>query len=128
MDTIGDMLTIIRNGYMTKKEIVIVSHSKLKEEVAKKLYKLGCVESVDLEKGDKKKSLKIKLKYEKGEPAIVHVRRVSTPGLRVYRPKSGIKPVLSGMGFSLVSTSKGIMTDRESLKAGVGGEIICEVW
>lgn len=128
MDTIGDMLTIIRNGYMTKKENVFVPHSKLKEEIAKKLERLGFVDKVGVEKKDKLKIIKIKLKYENGDPVVTHIKRVSTPGLRVYRPKSSIKPVLGGMGVSLISTSKGIMTDRESVRLGVGGEVICEVW
>ena len=128
MDTIGDMLTIIRNGYMTKKENVFVPHSKLKEEIAKKLERLGFVDKVGVEKKDKLKIIKIKLKYENGDPVVNHIKRVSTPGLRVYRPKSSIKPVLGGMGVSLISTSKGIMTDRESVRLGVGGEVICEVW
>ena len=128
MDTIGDMLTIIRNGYMTKKENVFVPHSKLKEEIAKKLERLGFVDKVGVEKKDKLKIIKIKLKYENGDPVVTHIKRVSTPGLRVYQPKSSIKPVLGGMGVSLISTSKGIMTDRESVRLGVGGEVICEVW
>ena len=128
MDTIGDMLTIIRNGYMTKKENVFVPHSKLKEEIANKLERLGFVDKVGVEKKDKLKIIKIKLKYENGDPVVNHIKRVSTPGLRVYRPKSSIKPVLGGMGVSLISTSKGIMTDRESVRLGVGGEVICEVW
>ena len=113
---------------MTKKENVFVPHSKLKEEIAKKLERLGFVDKVGVEKKDKLKIIKIKLKYENGDPVVTHIKRVSTPGLRVYRPKSSIKPVLGGMGVSLISTSKGIMTDRESVRLGVGGEVICEVW
>lgn len=128
MDTIGDMLTIIRNGYMTKKENVFVPHSKLKEEIAMKLEELSFVDKVEMEKKDKLKMLKIKLKYEDGDPVVNHMKRISTPGLRVYRSKSSIKPVLGGMGVSLISTSKGIMTNRESVRSGVGGEVICEVW
>lgn len=128
MDTIGDMLTIIRNGYMSKKDTVLVPHSKLKEEIAKKLGKLGSIESVAVEKGVKSKNIKITLKYKNGDPVVTHIKRISTPGLRIYRSKSNIKPVLEGMGFSLISTSKGVKTNRESVKSGVGGEIICEVW
>lgn len=128
MDTIGDMLTIIRNGYMAKKSDVSVPHSRLKEEIAKKLERLGSVEKVKVEKGLKSKILNIKLRYINGDPVVTHIKRISKPGLRVYKTKSNIKPVLEGMGFSLISTSKGIKTNRESFKFGIGGEIICEVW
>ena len=122
------MLTIIRNGYMAKKDHVLVPHSKLKEEIAKKLEKIGSVENVVVEKGLKSKNLNIKLKYINGDPVVTHIKRISKPGLRIYKAKSDIKPVLEGMGFSLISTSKGVKTNRESVKSGVGGEVICEVW
>lgn len=128
MDTIGDMLTIIRNGYMAKKSDVSVPHSRLKEEIARKLEKLGSVEKVRVEKGLKSKILNIKLRYINGDPVVTHIKRISKPGLRIYKTKSNIKPILEGMGFSLISTSKGIKTNRESFKSGIGGEIICEVW
>lgn len=128
MDTIGDMLTTIRNGYMTKKASVVVPHSKLKEGIVGKLAKLGFIEKVSVGDDKKFKVLQIELKYNDGKPAVTHLKRVSTPGLRVYSSKKDLKPVLGGMGYTLISTSTGILTNKESVKKGVGGEVICEVW
>ena len=128
MDTIGDMLTTIRNGYMSKKDSVVVPYSKQKEEIADKLSKLGFIEKVSVDNQDEYKLLQINLRYDKGEPVLTHLKRVSTPGLRVYCSKKDLKPVLSGMGYMLVSTPAGILTNKESVKKGIGGEVVCEVW
>ena len=128
MDTLGDLFTIIRNGYTAKKEFVYAPHSKLKEEVVKKLRGLGYIEEYSTEKNGVSKKIKIRLKYEDGNAALVHIKRISTPGLRIYSPKKKLRPVLGGMGYTLLSTSKGILTNRESIRRGVGGEIVCEVW
>lgn len=128
MDKISDMLTTIRNGYMAKKEAVIVRHTKRNEAIAKKLAKLGFVENVSVKKEAKQTDLHIELKYDGGDPVLTHVKRISKPGLRIYSPRKNLKPPLSGFGYTLVSTSKGIMTNKEAQNKGVGGEIICEVW
>ncbi len=121
-------MTTIRNGYMSRKIEVSVPFSKQKEEIAKKLEKLGFLENVSVKSKDSSKFLDIKLKYDHGEPVISNINRISTPGLRVYRPKKSLRPVLGGMGYTLLSTSKGTMTNSESIKSGFGGEVICEVW
>lgn len=128
MDTLGDLFTIIRNGYLANKEFVAIPHSRLKEEVVKKLRDIGYIAEYTTEKNEKMKKLKIKLKYDNGNAALSHIKRVSTPGLRVYSPRKKLRPVLGGMGHTLLSTSKGILTNREAIKKGMGGEILCEVW
>ena len=128
MDTIGDMLTSIRNGYMTKKEVVALPYSKLKEAVAKKLADLSFVEKVGVEDVVGKKKLTVKLKYRDNKPALIHLKRVSKPGLRVYSQRKNLKPVLGGLGYTLISTPQGILTNKEAVKKGAGGELVCEVW
>ena len=128
MDTIGDMLTSIRNGYMSQKEVVSVPYSKLQEAVAKKLAELSFVEKVGVEDVVGKKKLTVKLKYRDNKPALTHLKRVSKPGLRVYSQRKNLKPVLGGLGYTLISTPKGILTNKEAVKKGVGGELVCEVW
>ncbi|MDP2671819.1 MAG: 30S ribosomal protein S8 [bacterium] len=127
-DIIGDMLTAIRNGYSASKEEVVVPHSKLREEVAKKLVGLGYLTGVQVNKEGKFKELDLQLKYEDGKPVLTKIRRVSRPGLRTYRGKKEIKKVLSGLGFSIMSTPKGILSGAEARKMGIGGEVICEGW
>ena len=128
MDTIGDMLTSIRNGCMSQKEIVVLPYSKLKEAVAKKLAELSFVEKVGVEDVEGKKKLTVKLKYEDNKPALTHLKRVSKPGLRVYSQRKNLKPVLGGLGYILISTPQGILTNKEAVKKGAGGELVCEVW
>ncbi len=128
MDAIGDMLTSIRNGYMSRKESVIVPHSKLKLSVANKLADLSFVEKVSVEGEGAVKNLNIQLKYTGGSPALSRLKRISKPGLRIYSPKKSLKPVLRGLGYVLLSTPKGILTNKEAVKEGIGGEVICEVW
>jgi len=127
-DSIADMLTIIKNGYKADKESVSLPHSKIKEEIAKKLLRLGYIGSVDVDTEGKFKALRIELKYDSGKPVLTQIRRISKPGLRVYRGKKEIKKVLSGLGFSILSTPEGILTGSEAKKKGIGGEIICEGW
>lgn len=127
-DIIGDMLTIIRNGYSAHKASVVLPHSALKEEVAKKLVQLGYLSSSEVTKEGKFKQLELTLKYENGTPVLTQIKRVSRPGLRVYKGKKEIRPVLNGLGFSLLSTSRGILSGDEARKKGLGGEIICIGW
>ena len=127
-DPIADMLTIIRNGYASSKEEVTVPFSKLKKTLADKLFSIGYLDNVTEDKIDDKKIIRIGLKYEKGQAEVQGIKRISKPGLRVYRGKDKIPYVLGGLGYAIISTSVGLMTDREARKKRVGGEIICEVW
>lgn len=127
-DAIADMLTIIRNGYKASKLEVRVPFSKLKKNLADKLKKLGYLEEVGEDSIDNKKVLILKLRYENGKPEVEGIKRVSKPGLRVYKNKDKIPYVYGGLGAAIISTNKGLLTDREARKVKVGGEIICEVW
>jgi small subunit ribosomal protein S8 len=127
MDPIADMLTSIQNAQRAKKESLRVSFSKLKFEIAKILEREGFVDKVE-ERGRYKKSILIHLKYDEGRPAISGVKRISKPGQRIYKGYSEIKRAKGGYGIAIISTSKGLMTDKEAKKQKVGGEVICEVW
>lgn len=127
-DPIADMLTIIRNGYASSKEEVTVPFSKLKKTLADKLLAIGYLDSVKEDKANERKIIRIGLKYDKGEPEVQGIKRISKPGLRIYRGKAKIPYVLGGLGYAIISTSEGLLTDREARKKQVGGEIICEVW
>ena len=128
-DPIGDMLTRIRNANMAKKESVEMPSSKMKIEIAKILKKEGYVRDFRYYKFQNKFILKIFLKYgEKQARILAGIRRISKPGLRNYAPKDGIQKVLGGLGIAILSTSKGVLTDKEAVKTGVGGEVICHVW
>jgi small subunit ribosomal protein S8 len=128
-DPISDMLTIIRNGYFSSKEEVLVPYSNLKKTLAVKLASLKFVDSVTEVKNEKgRKFIKIGLRYEKGKPEIQGLRRVSKPGLRIYKSKDKIPYVYGGLGFAILSTNQGLLTDREARKKNLGGEVICEVW
>ena len=130
-DPIADMLTRIRNANMVSLTEVEMPSSKLKVELAKLLKSEGYVEDyVVIEKeGSAFKTLKITLKYdEKSKPVISNLKRVSRPGLRNYCKAKDIPQVLGGMGIAIISTSKGLLTDRKAKKENVGGEILCYVW
>jgi small subunit ribosomal protein S8 len=128
-DPIADMLTRIRNGALARHDRVEMPHSKLKEHVADVLKGAGYIDDVRVSEGEDPKVLTLVLRYGKGrESAIDGLRRVSTPGRRVYVRHDRIGRVCSGMGISILSTSRGVMTDREARKQRVGGELLCEVW
>lgn len=134
-DPIAQMLTSIRNALAVKKEVVVVPFSKIKFEIAKILEREKFIERVEKKKRKIKKGkakpkpvLEIFLKYEKEMPAISGIRRISKPGQRIYLPYREIKKVKGGYGISIISTSKGLMTDKEAKRKKIGGEIICEVW
>ena len=130
-DPIADMLTRIRNANMVSLKEVEMPSSKLKVELAKLLKSEGYIENyavVDKE-GSNFKSLKIELKYdEKSKPVISNLKRVSRPGLKNYCKAKDIPQVLGGMGIAIISTSKGLLTDRKAKKENVGGEILCFIW
>ncbi len=128
MDPIADMLTIIRNGLATKKESVKVPFSNLKLKIAEILEREGWIEKAE-KKGRRRKYILLKLKYDKdGNPVISGLKRVSKQGQRIYKGYKEIKKVKGGYGIAIVSTSKGVLTDKEARKKRVGGEIICEIW
>ena len=130
-DPIADMLTRIRNANMVSLTEVDMPSSKLKVELAKLLKSEGYVEdyAVTEKEGSVFKTLKITLKYdEKSKPVISNLKRVSRPGLRNYCKAKDIPQVLGGMGIAIISTSKGLLTDRKARKENVGGEILCYVW
>ena len=126
-DPIADMLTRIRNAQMAEKSSVSMPSSKTKLALAKVLQDEGFVAAFSVE-GDVKPVLNIELKYFEGKPVIETIKRVSRPGLRQYRAADELPKVNAGLGISVVSTSKGIMTDRAARAAGIGGEIICTVF
>ena len=126
-DPVADLLTRIRNALMRKKMSVNVPYSKLKHELSKLLVKEGFLENVKKVKKDFDE-LEIVLKYHNDEPVIKELTRESKPGLRKYISYKDIKPHKGGLGIKVLTTSKGLMTDKEAIKAEIGGEIICRVF
>jgi small subunit ribosomal protein S8 len=128
-DPIADMLTRIRNAYMARHDRAEMPHSRLKEHLATVLKAEGYLDDVRVSEGEEPKTLTVVLRYGRDrQGAIDGIRRVSTPGRRVYVRHDHIQRVCSGMGVSILSTSRGLMTDREARKQRVGGELLCEVW
>lgn len=126
-DPLADMLTRIRNAQMIGKTSVVMPSSKLKKSVAQVLQDEGYIASFSVSDG-LKSELAIELKYFEGKPVIVQLDRVSRPGLRSYVNKNDLPSVRGGLGVAIVSTSKGVMTDRAARAAGVGGEVLCTVF
>lgn len=125
-DPIADMLTRIRNGQAANKVAISMPSSKLKVAIASVLAEEGYVESFKIVEGSKPE-LEITLKYFQNKPVVESIQRVSRPGLRIYKRKDELPKVMGGLGITVVSTSKGVMTDRAARQAGLGGEIICYV-
>lgn len=126
-DPISDFLTQIKNGYMAHKDEISLPSSNIKYKLANLLNKEGYVGKVSVS-GDMKKKLTVKLIYIKKQPKINQIRRISSPGKRVYVKKGELKKVLSGKGISIISTPLGLRTDREARKERIGGELICQLW
>jgi small subunit ribosomal protein S8 len=122
-DPIADMFTRIRNGQMAQKVAVTMPSSKLRTSIAKVLKEEGYITDFAVS-GDVKPTLEVTLKYFEGRQVIDTIERVSRPGLRIYKKKDELPKVMGGLGVAIVSTSKGVMTDRAARKAGMGGEII----
>jgi small subunit ribosomal protein S8 len=122
-DPIADMFTRVRNGQMSNKVAVTMPSSKLKTALAELLKSEGFIADYEVS-GDVKKELNVTLKYFEGKPVIETIKRVSRPGLRIYKKTTDLPKVMGGLGIAIVSTSKGLMTDRAARKAGIGGEII----
>ena len=125
-DPISDMLTRIRNAQRANKEVVSMPSSKLKCAIAKVLHEEGYIDGFVVST-ETKPVLEIRLKYYAGSPVIEQIKRVSRPGLRIYKPSNEIPKVMNGLGVAIVSTSKGVMTDRKARLEGVGGELLCVV-
>lgn len=126
-DPIADMLTRIRNAHGANKVRVSMPSSKLKAAVAEVLKNEGYIKDYRVGGDERKPELSVELKYFEGRPVIEHLQRVSTPGRRIYRGHGALPKVLGGLGVSIVSTSRGVMSDRAAREQGIGGEIICEV-
>jgi len=126
-DPIADMLTRIRNAQMSEKVSVAMPASKVKAAIAKVLKDEGYIDDFAVRPQDGKPTLEVGLKYYAGRPVIEKIERVSKPGLRIYKGKDDIPPVMNGLGIALVSTSHGVMTDRKARASGVGGEVLCIV-
>lgn len=128
-DPIADMLTRIRNANVVKHETVDVPASNIKKELARILLEEGFVRGYDVIEDGKQGIIRVQLKYaQTGERVITGLKRISKPGMRVYAANHDIPKVLNGLGISIISTSKGILTDRQARKENVGGEVICYVW
>lgn len=128
-DPIADMLTRIRNGNNAKHDSVDIPASNIKKELAQILLDEGFVKGFDVIEDGKQGIIRVELKYGKyNEKVISGIKRISKPGLRVYVKSDEIPRVLGGLGIAILSTSKGIMTDKDARKEGIGGEVICYVW
>ena len=127
-DTIADMLTRIRNANQMRYEEVSVPASTIKKEIAKILKEEGFIKDYKIVKDDAQGTIVLTLKYNKKERVITGLKRISKPGLRVYAKNDEVPKVLNGLGIAIISTSKGIMTDKEARKQNVGGEVIAYIW
>ena len=128
-DPIADMLTRIRNAQIAKHDVVVLPASNTKKAIAKILLAEGYVKSVDFIDDGPQGSIKIVLKYVNGkQPVIAGLKRISKPGLRVYAKSEELPKVLGGLGIAIISTSKGLMTDKEARKEMIGGEVLAYIW
>jgi len=128
MDPVCDMLNRIRNAQAVSKEMVTFNFSNLKYKLGKILEEKGFIGEIKKKGKGVKGTVEIALKYSGGEPAISGIKRVSRPGQRIYKSFKELRAVKSGYGISIISTSKGLLTDKEARKQKVGGEVICEIW
>ncbi len=129
VDTIGDFLTVIRNGVLASKKEVTTPYSRLKHEIAQILKDEGFLRDIIVEDtGKSYKQLRLMLKYTKGESVIHEINRISKPGRRTYESIARIKPVIGGLGITILTTHRGVMTHKKARQLGVGGEVVCTVW
>lgn len=127
-DPVADMLTRIRNANIARAPIVEIPASNTKKELAKILKEEGYIENYDFISDQKQGLIRIQLKYDGKRRVISGLKRISKPGLRVYATKEEIPRVLGGLGIAVLSTSKGVMTDKKARKNGIGGEVLCYIW
>ena len=126
-DPIADMLTRIRNAQLVQKAVVLMPSSKVKVAIAQVLLDEGYIDGFKVKVDGAKSALEVVLKYYAGKPVIERIERVSRPGLRVYKGCDAIPQVMNGLGVAIVTTPKGVMTDRKARQTGVGGEVLCYV-
>ncbi len=126
-DPIADMLTRIRNAQLAEKTAVAMPASKLKSAIAQVLKDEGYIDHFAMRESDGKPTLEINLKYYAGRPVIEKIERISRPGLRVYKSSDKLPTVMNGLGVAIVSTSRGVMTERKARASGIGGEVLCIV-
>ena len=126
-DPIADMLTRIRNAQLAEKLSVAMPSSRVKSSIAQVLKDEGYIDDFKVRDEDGKPTLEIALKYYAGAPVIEKIERVSRPGLRIYKGRDDIPKIMNGLGIAIVSTSKGVMTDRKARATGIGGEVLCIV-
>lgn len=126
-DPIADMLTRIRNAQLAKMQIVNIPNSRIKLAITAVLKDEGYIESYRIKNDGNKSLLEITLKYYSNAPVIENIRRISKPGLRIYKSNKDLPTVMNGLGIAIVTTSKGVMTERKARLAGVGGELLCFV-
>lgn len=126
-DPVADMLTRIRNAQGAEKPAVLMPSSTLKVAIAKVLKEEGYIDDFAVRVADNKATLEVSLKYYAGKPVIEKIERISRPGLRIYKSRDDLPRVMNGLGVAIVSTSKGVMTDRKARATGVGGEVLCIV-
>ena len=128
-DLIADMLTVVRNGSRAKKEKVDVKNSRLNQKILEIFKKDGYIKNLKTIEDKKQGMIRVYLKYEEGRaPAITQIKRVSKPGLRIYVDKESVPRVLNGLGMAVISTSRGVLMDKEARKQKIGGEVICHIW
>ena len=128
-DPVADMLTRIRNANIAGHASVDVPESKIKKNIAEILLKEGYIKAYDVVKGEAQDNIVVQLKYGPNKVKVISgIKRISKPGLKVYAKKDEIPKVLGGLGIAIISTSNGLITDKEARKLGVGGEVICYVW
>lgn len=127
-DPIADMLTRIRNAQSINHAEVLVPYSKVKFELGSILQKEGFVKNVEVIGKAPQKNIKIDLKYKNSQSVIKFIKRVSKPGKRVYRSKDDLPWVMQNTGIAIISTSQGLVTNKEARKKGIGGEVVCEIW
>lgn len=127
-DPISNLLTIIRNGTQARKETVDIPASKMGEKILEIFKKHGYIEDFRMMKTNVQGAFKVYLKYDNRKSTITGLKRVSRPGLRVYKQNSELPRVLNGMGTAVISTSKGVVDDREARQMNVGGEVLCYIW
>lgn len=128
-DPIADMLTRVRNAISVQHDTVDIPASNIKKEIARILLEEGYIKGYDVIEDGKQGLIRMQLKYGKnGEKVITGIKKISKPGMRVYADRNNVPKVLNGIGISVISTSKGIVTDKQARELGVGGEVICYVW
>lgn len=124
-----DLAIRLKNGYLAKKDKITVLYSKLNENVVSILKKEGYIADYEIKnQGKNKKLIEVILSYKKGKPAVTEVKIISKPGRRIYSQVKDLKPVLGGLGIAILTTPKGVMTDKEARKNKVGGEVLFQVW